>query len=138
MTGLLINQPTPDFGPTRLLPNPPRPLHSVQAVRPGQFRSLIRRNCPRLPGVYGMLDAQGHLIYIGKAKRLRTRLLSYFRRRGGDPRAKRILTCARTIAWEVVPSEFAALLRELELIHGCQPRFNIRHHPGRLRHVYVY
>jgi excinuclease ABC subunit C len=84
-----------------------------------------------------MFDAHGELIYVGKAKRLRTRLLSYFRVRGRDRKAERILKCARAIAWEVVPSEFAALLRELELIHERQPRFNVRHHPGRRRHVYI-
>jgi excinuclease ABC subunit C len=101
------------------------------------MRQYLRRSCPRLPGVYGMFDSRGDLIYIGKAKRLRTRLLSYFRARGRDARARRIVSCARTVAWEVLPSEFAALLRELELIHGRQPRFNIRNHPGRRRNVYV-
>src|SRR5262249_13956204 len=125
------------FGPTRLLPGPPPEPYCIRAVRPRQLRALVRRDCPRRPGVYGMFDAHGELIYVGKAKRLRIRLLSYFRVRGRDRKAERILKCARAIAWEVVPSEFAALLRELELIHERQPRFNVRNHPGRRRHRYI-
>ncbi len=97
----------------------------------------MRRDCPRLPGVYGMVDASGELIYVGKAKDLRARLLSYFRPRSRDPKAGRILKNTRTLAWEVAPSEFAALLRELELIQRWQPRFNVQGQPLHRRRVYV-
>jgi len=97
----------------------------------------MRRDCPRLPGVYGMVDARGELIYVGKAKNLRARLLSYFRPKSRDPKAGRILKNTRVLAWEVAPSEFAALLRELELIQRWQPRFNVQGQPGQRRRVYV-
>jgi excinuclease ABC subunit C len=77
------------------------------------------------------------LIYVGKAKSLRGRLLSYFRPKSRDPKAGRILEQTRAIVWEAAPSEFAALLRELELIRRWQPRCNVQGRPGRRRHWYV-
>ena len=58
----------------------------------------------------------------GKAKCLRSRLLSYLRPRSRDPKAGRILENTRLLVWEPASSEFAALLRELELIRRWQPR----------------
>src|SRR5206468_7403517 len=84
-----------------------------------------------------MIDKPGELLYVGKAKCLRARLLSYFRTRSRDPKAGRILQHARSIAWEIVPSEFAALLRELELIRRWQPRFNVKGQPRRRRRTYL-
>jgi excinuclease ABC subunit C len=84
-----------------------------------------------------MVDPRGELIYIGKAKCLRTRLATYFRPNSRDPKAGRILEHTCGIAWEYVPSEFAALLRELELIHRWRPRFNVHGQPGRYRRTYV-
>src|SRR5919204_1285873 len=93
--------------------------------------------CPRQPGVYGMLDPGGRLIYVGKAKSLRARLLSYFRPRSRDPKAGRIVQEARYVVWERSADEFAALLRELELIRRWQPRHNVQGQPRRRRRVYV-
>jgi excinuclease ABC subunit C len=84
-----------------------------------------------------MLDGHGELIYVGKAKSLRARLLSYFRPKSRDPKAGRILRETRRIVWEYAPSEFAALLRELELIRRWQPVFNVRGQPRRFRRTYV-
>jgi excinuclease ABC subunit C len=84
-----------------------------------------------------MIDAKGQLIYVGKAKCLRSRLLSYFRVRSRDPKAGRVLQHTRAIVWEAGPSEFAALLRELELIRRWQPRFNVHGQPGRRRRTFV-
>jgi excinuclease ABC subunit C len=84
-----------------------------------------------------MIDARGELIYVGKAKCLRARLLCYFRPRSRDPKAGRIMEYTRAIVWEVAPSEFAALLRELELIQRWQPRFNFQGQPYRRRRTYV-
>jgi len=138
MEGLFARQTFTGFGPLALRTDaqPPR-LHTVKARRPGRLRALVRRNCPRLPGVYGMIDAQGELIYVGKAKNLRLRLLSYFRLQGRDPKAGRILKRSRTLVWEIASSEFAALLRELELIQRWQPRLNVQGQPNRRRRVYV-
>ena len=68
----------------------------------------------------------GRIIYVGKAKRLRTRLLTYFRAEYPDDKAARILYAANDIAWDYVPSEFAAYLGELRQIRRHRPYFNFR------------
>jgi excinuclease ABC subunit C len=72
-----------------------------------------------------MLAEGGEVMYVGKSKRLRSRLLSYFRGRGDDPRGARIVREACRIEWDYMPSEFAALLEELRLIKQLRPRFNV-------------
>jgi excinuclease ABC subunit C len=128
----------PHFGSCALSPErvPPK-LHVVSGRRFSQLRSEIRRLCPRKPGVYGMLDRHGELIYVGKAKSLRVRLLSYFRRRSRDPKAARILRQTGSIAWETSANEFAALHRELELIRRWRPRWNVQGQPQRRRFTFV-
>jgi excinuclease ABC subunit C len=136
--GLFIRQAFTGFGPLSLRPGMQPPvLHTVRARRPSRLRVFVRRDCPRCPGVYGMIDASGELIYVGKAKNLRARLLSYFRPKSRDPKAGRILRDTRLLAWETAPSEFAALLRELELIQRWRPRCNVQGQPRRWRRVYV-
>jgi excinuclease ABC subunit C len=84
-----------------------------------------------------MVDPSGELIYVGKAKNLRSRLLSYFRPNSRDPKAGHIVGCTVLLAWEEGPSEFAALLRELELIRRWRPRFNVAGQPNRQRRTYI-
>jgi excinuclease ABC subunit C len=78
------------------------------------------------PAVYRMLDPTGRVIYVGKAKRLRSRLLSYFRAHYPEDKAARIVQAAADLQWDYVPSEFAALLGELRQIHRHHPLFNVR------------
>jgi excinuclease ABC subunit C len=78
------------------------------------------------PAVYRMLDASGRVMYVGKAKRLRSRLLSYFRAQYPEDKAARILHAAADIEWDYAPSEFAALLSEMRQIHRHRPVFNVR------------
>lgn len=73
-----------------------------------------------------MLSETGEVLYVGKSKQIRTRVLSYFRAKEGD-KARRIIREAHTLEWDYEPSEFAALLRELELIKKHRPRYNVRH-----------
>jgi excinuclease ABC subunit C len=84
-----------------------------------------------------MVDGSGLLMYMGKAKCLRSRLLSYFRPRSRDPKAGRILSQTRTIVWEYACHEFAALLRELDLIRRWQPRLNVQRQPKRRQRGYL-
>lgn len=88
------------------------------------LRAVVTGGAKNRPGVYRMTDSEGGVLYVGKSKRLRTRLLSYFR---GGPAEKgyRILRQTSHIAWEDCPSEFAALLLELRLIKRYRPRFNV-------------
>src|SRR5205809_6003037 len=134
MKGLFQRQTFSGFGPLGLAVDSEAPsLYVVRSRRPARLRARVRTDGPRLPGVYGMVDEGGELIYVGKAKCLRSRLLSYFRPRSRDPKAGRILQHTRKLVWEYVPSEFAALLRELELIRRWRPRFNVQGQPHRQR-----
>ncbi len=91
---------------------------------------MLRRRVAALaenrPGVYRMLDPSGRVVYVGKAKRLRGRLLSYFRASYPADKAARILHAAADIRWDYVPSEFAAFLGELKQIRRYRPVFNVR------------
>jgi excinuclease ABC subunit C len=127
-----------DFGPSALdFPSSAVAVHQVAGNRAASLRRGVRETCPRKPGVYGMLDPHGELIYVGKAKSLRQRLLSYFRPKSRDPKARRIVAQARAIVWEVSPCEFAALHRELELIRRWRPRWNVQGQPYRRQFTYV-
>ncbi len=138
MEGLFAHLAFASFGPDGLDGSMPVPsLHQVCGARSSALRLRVREDCPRRAGVYGMLDANGLLIYVGKAKSLRARLLSYFRTKSRDPKAGRILAHTRSIVWECRSGEFAALLRELELIRRWRPRFNVQGQPRRQRHWYV-
>lgn len=88
------------------------------------MRAHVRANCEDRPGVYRMTSSDGEIVYVGKSKRVRTRLLSYFRC-GPAEKGSRIVRDATTIEWEYTPSEFAALLAELRLIKKLRPRFNV-------------
>jgi excinuclease ABC subunit C len=91
-----------------------------------QLRTRVRALAENRPAVYRMTDAMGRVIYVGKAKRLRTRLLTYFRAAYPEDKAARILYAAGDIAWDYVPSEFAAYLGELRQIRKFRPHFNYR------------
>jgi excinuclease ABC subunit C len=90
----------------------------------GQLLRRVRGVAENRPAVYRMFDATGRVLYVGKAKRLRTRLLTYFRASYPDDKAARILYAASEITWDYVPSEFAAYLGELRQIRKFRPYFN--------------
>ena len=92
----------------------------------GHLQRRVRALAENRPAVYRMLDATGRVVYVGKAKRLRSRLLSYFRARYPEDKAARILHTAADIQWDVMPSEFGALLGELRQIQRYRPVFNVR------------
>lgn len=85
----------------------------------------VKAEARDLPGVYEMRSADGEIIYVGKSKKLRTRLLSYFRAVYPADKGARILRDASEIQWEYVPSEFASLLEELTRIKRYRPRHNV-------------
>jgi excinuclease ABC subunit C len=89
-----------------------------------QLRRRVDALAENRAGVYQMFDATGRVLYVGKAKRLRTRLLTYFRAQYPDDKAARILYAASEIRWEYAPSEFAAYLAELRQIRKYRPYFN--------------
>ena len=89
------------------------------------MRSHVSDNALDRPGVYRMISSDGEIVYVGKSKRLRSRLLSYFRCAFPEEKGARILRDAEQIEWEYVPNEFGALLTELRLIKQFRPRFKI-------------
>ena len=89
------------------------------------MRSFVKKSAADRPGIYRMLSSDGEVIYVGKSKQIRTRLLSYFRCAFPEEKGARILRNAEQIDWEYTPSEFAALLAELRTIKRFRPRFNV-------------
>jgi excinuclease ABC subunit C len=79
-----------------------------------------------VPGVYLMRGVHGEVLYVGKSTQVRTRLLSYFRLPWPEHRHARLLRETSRIEWEPMPSEFAALLREVRLIRAHLPKYNIK------------
>ncbi len=91
----------------------------------GALRERVRLMAENRPAVYRMTDPAGRLLYVGKAKRLRARLMSYFRASFPEDKAARILHAAGDITWDYVHSEFAACLGELRQIRQHRPPFNV-------------
>jgi excinuclease ABC subunit C len=125
------------FGADPLLPHLPRELNRVGQRTRAALKRDISQLCPPVPGVYGILDRTGDLIYVGKSKSLRHRLLSYFQSSSKPEKSGRIIESARSVQWETQPSEFAALLREQHLIRRFRPRWNVQGIPERQRPIYL-
>src|SRR5438105_8718279 len=89
------------------------------------MKSHVRESAADRPGVYRMLSGDGEVLYVGKSKRVRSRLLSYFRCAYPEEKGARILRSAESIEWDYTPSEFAALLQELKLIKRLRPRYQV-------------
>ncbi|HBE68319.1 MAG TPA: ethanolamine utilization protein [Planctomycetaceae bacterium] len=126
-----------DFGPDPYFPFQRTGLERVDGDTKEALRDGVKRFAPRAPGVYGMIDALGRLVYVGKSKLLRNRLLSYFLPNNEEDKAGRIAATSSAIVWEAQPSEFAALLREQYLIRHFQPRFNVQGLPKRQQPIFL-
>ena len=83
---------------------------------------------PDSPGVYRFRDERGRVIYVGKAKSLRSRLNSYFADFSGlHPRTQTMLQTAAGVDWTMVATEVEALQLEYSWIKEFDPRFNVRY-----------
>ena len=81
---------------------------------------------PTSPGVYRFLDGEGRVIYVGKAKSLRSRLSSYFQDPAAlHPRTQKMVTTACAVEWTVVGTEVESLALEYSWIKEFNPRFNV-------------
>jgi excinuclease ABC subunit C len=101
------------------------------------MKDAVRAGAADRPGIYRMLSATGEVVYVGKSKRVRSRLLSYFRCSYPEEKGARILREAESIDWEYTPSEFAALLRELRLIKTFRPRLNVQMKRDALHYSFI-
>jgi len=112
-------------------------LDAPAAVGLEALRARVKATARRRPGVYQFLDANGNVFYVGKAKDLRARLLSYFSAPWPDSKSAHLVRAAADIVWHYQPSEFAALLEELRLIARLRPFSNVRGNRTRRRMVFV-
>ena len=86
---------------------------------------LILKSLPEKPGVYRFYDDSGTVIYVGKAKRLKRRVSSYFNKDHESAKVRMLVTKIRNIETVVVDSEWDALLLENSMIKQFKPRYNI-------------
>lgn len=94
------------------------------------FDREILASAPAQPGVYRFLDADGVVIYVGKAKSLKRRLAAYrliapASRRKRHRKIKKIVSAAASCTWETAPSHLDACILELRLIQSLKPRLNV-------------
>lgn len=93
----------------------------AQADLTAQLASL-----PAKPGVYQYFDAEGEIIYVGKAINLRNRVRSYFHASAGlSHKTRRLVQKIASIEWIVTASELEALLLEMNLIKRHRPHYNV-------------
>jgi excinuclease ABC subunit C len=91
-------------------------------------RAAIARHiklAPSSPGVYRMIDAQGAVLYVGKANNIRKRIASYARATGYDTRIERMIAATCALEFVSTATETEALLLEANLIKRLRPRFNV-------------
>lgn len=114
-----------EYGGFDLEIRPDRTREDIQNNRPGkQLREKIL-GLPDQPGVYMYLDRYGKVIYVGKAKRLKRRVSSYFNRRHDSTRTNLLVRNIVDMRFIVVASEEDALHLENAMIKEYQPRYNV-------------
>src|SRR5438105_11849556 len=104
--------------------NAPTPPEAAPAATPAPAEKV--KQFPTAPGVYLMKDAQGRVLYVGKAKNLRNRASHYFTKAAAeDRRTADLVPLIADIDFVAADSEVDALLLEARLVKDIQPRFNV-------------
>lgn len=93
---------------------------------PSEHISKLLRNLPTKPGVYLHKDAEGNVLYVGKAVNLRSRVRSYFRNHVDSVKTHRLRRQIADVEVIITESELEALLLEMNLIKQYRPQFNVR------------
>ena len=87
--------------------------------------SIVQPSLPNKPGIYKYFDATDKIIYVGKAKNLRKRVVSYFNKISDYYKTKKLVSEIKRIEFTIVDSEQDALLLENSLIKQYQPKYNL-------------
>ncbi len=99
---------------------------TMQAAAPGpEVIATAVKTLPNAPGVYRMIDADGDVLYVGKARSLKKRVVSYTRLAGQSGRILRMIRATVTMDFVRTRTEIEALLLEANLIKRLRPRFNV-------------
>ena len=83
------------------------------------------KNLPKLPGIYVFKDKRSGIIYIGKAKSLHSRVISYFRRQSDDWKVQELIKEHESVEYILTKNEIEALLLEAQLIRTFKPKYNV-------------
>src|SRR5271166_1559375 len=135
-----MNGPKKDIDPTialaeeedeQSLPEPEQDpdidLGAAAGALPAGRSAILRYSklAPSSPGVYRMIDANGDVLYVGKAKNIRKRVVAYARPTGYDTRIERMVAATASLEFVSTATETEALLLEANLIKRLRPRFNV-------------
>ena len=97
----------------------------MDILKNNPYLAGIVRNLPDSPGIYQYLNAEGTIIYVGKAKNLKRRVSSYFNREHESGKTRLLVSKIADIRYIVVNTEEDALLLENNLIKKYKPRYNV-------------
>ncbi len=100
-------------------------MDTNQELKTSEYLKGIVSNLPEKPGIYQYLNAEGTIIYVGKAKNLKRRVYSYFSKEHQPGKNRVLVSKIADIRYIVVNSEEDALLLENNLIKKYKPRYNV-------------
>jgi len=114
--------------PTDIQQNGPQgspPADAPKAPRGPDVINAYLKTLPNAPGVYRMIDTDGDVIYVGKARSLKARVSNYTRLGGHTNRIARMIAATASMEFVTTRTESEALLLEANLIKRFRPRFNV-------------